>query len=250
MMTAASAAVAAAAGLAAGWSQRSLVFRYAVPPGDPPRRGCPACGFPVLPAWRAAWPPLASSARCPDCRGVPAPRAGTAGAVSAILLAALAARIHPGLVLAAACWLALCAVPLAFIDAQVQRLPDILTVPAYAGTVMLLLVAAGTGGYWGLLARAVAGGLAMAGFYAALTLLRPLGLGGGDSRMAASLGTLLAWQGWPALAGGLIAGLLLFTVWAAAMLAARRAARGQKLPYGPVMIAGAFLVVLLGTCRF
>lgn len=32
------------------------------------------------------------------------------------LIAALAARVHPGLVLAAACWLAACAVPLAFVD--------------------------------------------------------------------------------------------------------------------------------------
>ena len=34
--------------------------------------------------------------------------------VMAILLGTLAARVHPGLVLAAACWLAACAVPPGF----------------------------------------------------------------------------------------------------------------------------------------
>src|SRR5271163_2504978 len=50
--------------------------------------------------------------------------------------------VHPGLVLAAACWLGACAVPLAFIDAAARRLPDRLTIPAYAGTAALLLAAA------------------------------------------------------------------------------------------------------------
>jgi hypothetical protein len=59
------------------------------------------------------------------------PPALAVGCVTAILLGALAARVHPGLVLAAACWLAACAVPLAFTDAAVRRLPDPLTGAAY-----------------------------------------------------------------------------------------------------------------------
>jgi hypothetical protein len=50
--------------------------------------------------------------------------------------------VHPALVLAAACWLAACAVPLACTDLAVQRLPDPLTAAAYAGTAVLLLAAA------------------------------------------------------------------------------------------------------------
>ena len=54
--------------------------------------------------------------------------------------------MHPALVLAAACWLAACAVPLACTDIAVQRLPDPLTGAAYAGTAVLLLIAAAAGG--------------------------------------------------------------------------------------------------------
>lgn len=44
-------------------------------------------------------------------------------AATALLLGTFAARVHPGLVLAAACRPTLCGVPLAFIDAAVHRLP-------------------------------------------------------------------------------------------------------------------------------
>jgi leader peptidase (prepilin peptidase)/N-methyltransferase len=164
---------------------------------------------------------------------------------TAILFGALATRVHPGLVLAAACWLAACAVPLAFIDAAVCRLPDRLTVPAYAGTAALLLAAAGVSGHWPSLLRAALGGLALAGFYLALLLISPSAMGLGDVKLAASLGTLLAWFGWRTLIAGGFAGFLLAGVFSVALLVSGRATRKQQIPFGPFMILGAFLVILL-----
>ncbi len=162
----------------------------------------------------------------------------------AILLGTLAARIHPGLVLAAACWLAICAVPLAFIDAAVRRLPDALTAPAYAGTAALLLLAAATSGQWHNLARAGLGGLALAGLYLALVLMSPSGMGLGDAKASASVGTLLAWFSWATLLAGAFAGFVLGGLYGIALLVLRRATRKQHVPFGPFMIAGAFAVVL------
>ncbi|MGD0605613.1 MAG: prepilin peptidase, partial [Streptosporangiaceae bacterium] len=108
----------------------------------------------------------------------------------AILLGALAARVHPGLVLAAACWLAACAVPLAFVDAAVRRLPDVLTGSAFAGTVLLLLAAAAADGTWPVLSRAVLGGIALSGFYLVLAVISPAGMGLGDVKAAAGLGSM------------------------------------------------------------
>ena len=164
---------------------------------------------------------------------------------TAVLFGALATRVHPGLVLAAACWLAACAVPLAFIDAAVRRLPDRLTIPAYAGTAALLLLAAATSGHWPTLLRAALGGLALAGFYLALLLISPSAMGLGDVKLAASLGTLLAWFGWRTLIAGGFAGFALAGVFGVALLASRRATRKQRIPFGPFMILGAFLVILL-----
>ncbi|HLQ52755.1 MAG TPA: A24 family peptidase, partial [Streptosporangiaceae bacterium] len=168
----------------------------------------------------------------------------TVEVTAALLLGALAARVHPGLVLAAACWLALCAVPLAFIDAAVRRLPDLLTGPAFAGTALLLLAAAAAGGHWHALARAALGGIALAGFYLALALISPSGMGMGDVKAAAGLGTMLAWRSWTALIAGSFAGFLFAAAYGIALLISGRATRKQQIPFGPFMITGAFLVIL------
>jgi leader peptidase (prepilin peptidase)/N-methyltransferase len=195
----------AAAGLLAGWPQRAVITRLDVSPRPP---------------------------------------ALAAGAVTAVLLGGLGARVHPALVLAAACWLAACAVPLACTDLAVQRLPDPLTGAAYAGTAVLLLAAAAVGGTWSALVRALLGGLALAGFYLLLMVISPSGMSLGDVKLAASLGTLLAWFGWRLLLAGGFAGFLLGGVFAGALLVSRRAGRKQPIPFGPFMIAGAVLAVV------
>jgi leader peptidase (prepilin peptidase)/N-methyltransferase len=199
----------AVTGLAAGSGLRAISVRYAVPAGE-----------------RTGPPPL------------------TVEVTTALLLGGLAARVHPGLVLAAACWLALCSVPMAFIDAAVRRLPDVLTGPAFAGTAALLLAAAAAGGHWHSLARAVLGGIALTGFYLALALISPAGLGMGDVKAAASIGTLLGWQSWRLLIAGGLAGFLLAAIYGIALLVSGRATRKQQIPFGPFMITGAFLVIL------
>jgi leader peptidase (prepilin peptidase)/N-methyltransferase len=230
----------AVAGLVAGSGLRAVIVRYAVPAGEPPRRRCPSCTQPSSARTMA----LALSARCPGCGQRTGPPPLTVEVATALLLGALAARVHPGLVLAAACWLALCAVPLAFIDAAVRRLPDLLTGPAFAGTALLLLAAAAVSGNWHSLARAVLGGIALASFYLLLALISPSGMGMGDVKAAAGIGTLLAWPGWRLLIVGSFAGFLLAAIYGIALLISGRATRKQHIPFGPFMLAGAFAVIL------
>jgi leader peptidase (prepilin peptidase) / N-methyltransferase len=251
----------ASAGLVTGWLLRTVVFRLAVPAGEPLRTGCPRCGYQVLAASRRAVAPSPPDSRpaaglrlppasflpgrCPSCRGRIGPPPLALELCTAILLGALAARVHPGLVLAAACWLAVCAVALAWIDVATQRLPDVLTVPAYAGTVVLLLAAAAASGHWAVLLRALLGGLALAGAYLALAVISRGAVGLGDAKLSASLGTMLAWSGWPPLAGGVFAGFLLGAVYGLSLLVSGRATRGQRIPFGPFMVAGTLLVLLV-----
>ncbi len=231
----------AVAGLVAGPGQRAVIFRYAVPAGEPPR-GCWPTRGQQLPAARQM--ALALSARCPACGQRTGPPPLAVEVTTAVLLGVLAARVHPGLVLAAACWLALCAVPLAFIDAAVRRLPDVLTGAAFAGTALLLLAAAAASGDWHVLARAGLGGIALSGFYLVIVLVSPSGMGMGDVKAAAGLGTMLAWRGWSALIAGGFAGFLLAAVYGTVLLISGRATRKQQIPFGPFMITGAFLVIL------
>jgi len=54
---------------------------------------------------------------------------------------------------------------------------------------LLLLAAAAAGGHWHALAVALLGGVALAGFYLVLVLINPAGMGMGDVKTAASIGT-------------------------------------------------------------
>lgn len=233
----------AVAGLVAAPGLRAVIVRYAVPAGEPPRHDCPACGHQLMPARRLP-PLLAPTGRCPACRQRTGPPPFAVEAATAVLLAALAVRVHPGLVLAAACWLTLCAVPLAFIDAAVRRLPDPLTAAAYAGTTTLLALAAAAGDQWQDMARAALGGIALVGFYLAIALISPAGMGMGDVKAAASIGTLLAWAAWQSLLVGAFTGFLLAAVYGAVLVASGHATRKQNIPFGPFMLAGAFAVIL------
>lgn len=232
------------AGLLAGWGQRAIALRYAVPAGESPRQDCPSCGHPLVSRW---WLPVPSgdlAGRCHACRRRLGAPPLLAGVISAAMLGALAARVHPGLVLAAACWLALCCVPLGFIDAAVQRLPDLLTAPAYGGTVALLLLAVLAGEDEHSLSRALLGGALLAAFCLVLALLSPSGMGLGDVKLAASLGTLLAWSGWRPLLAGTLAGFALAALYGIALLVTHRATRTQHIAFGPFLIAGSFAVFL------
>ena len=234
----------AAVGLVTGWYLRGIVFRQAVPAGSPPAAACPGCGREVRRYGRLPGPVASPAARCAGCRTRIGPPPLSVELVTAVMFGALAARVHPGLVLAAACWLAACCVALAWIDADVQRLPDVLTVPAYAGTIGLLLLAADAGSPWPDLLRALLGGLSLAACYLALVVISRSAIGLGDAKLAASLGTLAAWAGWPALVAGAFAGFLLGAVYGAALLLSRRAHLGHAIAFGPFMIAGIFLAVL------
>jgi len=189
----------AAVGLIAGPRIRASVFFRSTEPGQPPRRACPACAHDILPdrwPWRSLLP---VTGRCPSCRARIGPYPLLAELAAGLALAIVAARVSSGWELAALAWLALLAIPLAFIDVAVHRLPDPLTAAACIGTLALLAVAALTGHQPGHLGRAAIGAAALACFYLAWAVIRPGGLGLGDAKLATSVGAALAWVSWRAL---------------------------------------------------
>jgi len=176
-----------------------------------------------------------------------APPALAVEAAAGLALAATAARAASPWPLAGLGWLMLCAVALAFIDAAIRRLPDPLTGAAFAGTLGFLAVAALTGGgHPGQLGRAVLAAAALCGFYLALFIIRPSGMGLGDVKLAAGVGTALGWLGWQALVAGTFLAFALAAVYGIALLISGRATRKHQIPFGPFMITGAFLVFLAG----
>ncbi len=224
---------------------RLAALRHAVPPGLPSRAGCDACGAPV--GLTRPWPALGPAARCGHCRA----RVGSPpGTVELAVLAAavlLAFGGPTGGALPALIWWLGWTIPAIFVDLAVHRLPDRLTLPAAAGTWLLLGVAAldADPGHW---LRAVLGGTGLALFFASTALLLGRrGFGLGDAKLALSVGALLGWYGWPVLLFGMLLTFGLSALVSLGLLVTRRANWSSHLPFGPFLLLGTTAALLLAT---
>jgi leader peptidase (prepilin peptidase) / N-methyltransferase len=137
------------------------------------------------------------------------------------------------------------AVRLVVIDVRTHRLPDRIVLPTLAALLVLIAIDALVTADTAPLLRAGGGLLVLGGFYAALRLLSRDGMGGGDVKLAAAIGLLLGWHGWHPLAVGAASAFVLGAVHAAVLLVLRRADRHTRIAFGPWMIAGAVLGVLV-----
>ncbi|ASW53106.1 A24 family peptidase [Plantactinospora sp. KBS50] len=263
---------------ALGWlavtpAQRRAVATHSVRPGAAPRTGCEGCGAELSLA--GGLRPFLPGARCAGCGarvGAP-PWSVELAFVAALLLAFLGAGAGAGPVLPAVAfaWWAAWAVPLVFVDLAVHRLPDRLTLPAAAGTWLLLAAAglAGTTGVPGLAGaaggatgvansagslgdagRAVLAGLAVAAVFAASTLLLGRrGFGLGDAKLALGASALLGWYGWPAVLTGLLLAVVASGCTALVLLLTRRVRWASELPFGPFLVLGTVVTIAVMTWR-
>ncbi|MGW1889704.1 prepilin peptidase [Streptomyces sp. NPDC002004] len=233
-------AAAAVWGAATGLLVPRAAYRLAVEPEESWRRDCPA-GHPIAGPF-GGW---LGRARCADgTRYGPNALAVAVGTALACATLAAAAGARPEV----AVWLAAAPVAmlLALTDRAVHRLPDVLTLPLAAATVLLLGVAAllpGNAGSW---LTSVLGALALGSVYFVLFLINPNGMGFGDVKLALALGAALGWYGWTVLVVGAFAGLLIGALYGLTLMLLRRAGRKSAIPLGPFMIVGGFLGLLLG----
>jgi leader peptidase (prepilin peptidase)/N-methyltransferase len=72
------------------------------------------------------------------------------------------------------------------------------------------------------------------------------GLGLGEVKLAVGAGVVLGWYGWPTVMLGAFAGFLLRAIYGAFAARRRRDGRGVVVPFGPFLLAGAFLGLLVG----
>ncbi|MFE9956369.1 prepilin peptidase [Micromonospora sp. NPDC005299] len=134
---------------------------------------------------------------------------------------------------------------LALVDLDCLRLPDPLVAAAAAAGGLGLVGAALAAGTPGRLLAALAGAAVSLAGYVLLALLPRSQLGFGDVKLATALGLPLGWLGWPTLGLGLLLPHLLNGVIVVALLAARRVRRDTAVPFGPAILTGAWLAVLL-----
>lgn len=150
------------------------------------------------------------------------------------------------LTLAAYLWFAAAGIALIAIDLELQRLPDAIVLPSLAVVAGLLAIAAALTGEWGQLVAVVGGAAALFAFYFVIVLVYPKGMGGGDVKLAPLLGAAMGSVGWGAVLVGGFAGFALGAVIGLAVMAVRRVGMKHAIPFGPSMIAGAWIGIAWG----
>lgn len=131
---------------------------------------------------------------------------------------------------------------LAAVDVTVHRLPDVLTLPLGAATMLGFGVLAATAAPQAGL-RALAAGAIVPALVLAVTLTLG-GIGLGDVKLLCPLAAVLGWHGWACVATGLVLAWCLAGAAALRWLLAGRARRDTPVPLGPFLGLGALLAVL------
>lgn len=234
--------LAAFGGLVVGSFLNVVIVR--VPRGESVAAGrsrCPECSAPVrardnVPV--VSW--LVLRGRCRDCGAPISARYPLVEALTAVLYVAIVA-VHAddtaplvlGLVLTTFL------IPIAFIDLDVQRIPNALTLPA-AVLAVVLGTALDPGGE---VERLIAGAAA-ALFLGIPAFINPRGMGMGDAKLTGVMGLYLGAEVAPAILIGLLAGVV-----ASVVIVARVGmgeARRTRIPFGPFLALGGVTAVLVG----
>ncbi|MGR0320934.1 prepilin peptidase [Agromyces sp. ZXT2-3] len=171
-------------------------------------------------------------------------RAWSAG-TTALLFGLFAWRYGLDPVLPALLALAAAGVALSIVDLTEKRLPNAMVFPTLLAVGVLLVPASALTGEWLRLAWAAVGSAGMFLFYFVLALISPKAMGMGDVKFALPLGLALGWFGWFMWVAGLFGAFLVGGVVAIAALALRRVTLKGSVPFGPSMVAGAVLALLV-----
>jgi leader peptidase (prepilin peptidase)/N-methyltransferase len=246
------------------------VVVYRVPAGMSvvaPASACPKCGgairgfdnVPVL-----SW--LVLRGRCRDCREPISARYPLVELATGLLFVAVALRFWPVasgattlpggatdaglaarlLLLVAFLYLMAISVALALIDLDTHTLPNAITYPSYVVLAVLLAGVSALGGDWMPFVRGLIGAAVLGVAYLVLAVAVPGGMGLGDVKLAGILGLVLAYLGWGPLAVGAFAAFLLGGTFSIVLMVMRKAGRKSGIPFGPWMLAGAWVGILVG----
>jgi leader peptidase (prepilin peptidase)/N-methyltransferase len=236
------------AGLLIGSFLNVVIWR--VPRGESivrPPSHCPACNAAISPRDNVpvvSW--LLLRGRCRHCGAGISRRYPLVELATCALFTAFAVRFGPHAGLPAFLYLAGVGVALAMIDLDVQRLPDVLTLPSYPVGLVLLGIAAAADGVGWPYARALIGMAALFAFYAVVWFIYPAGMGLGDVKLSGVVGLYLAWLSWGALIVGAFSAFLVGAVVSVSVVLARGGGRKTKVPFGPFMLLGVLIGLFFG----
>jgi leader peptidase (prepilin peptidase)/N-methyltransferase len=220
-----------------------------------PGSACPRCGAKIT-AWQnipvVSW--LLLRGRCHNCKEPISMRYPLVELGTGVLFGAAAAVFYPTtaaewVVLAALLIFAAMSVTMAMIDFDTHLLLNIFTYPTFGVLTGLLALAAGLSNDWPRFGWAMLSAVVLMGLYLLLALAWPGGMGLGDVKLAASIGLICGWFGIGAVATAWFATFVLAGIFGLAIIAVTKD-RKRGIPFGPWMLLGAWLGLLLGPTIF
>ncbi|MGN9761755.1 prepilin peptidase [Streptomyces sp. SD31] len=244
MSTALLVLIAALWGAASGALLPKAAYRFSVPEEEGRREACP--GGHAIGGRFGGW---LGRARCGQCgTDIPpyGPGAPMPAAVTALVCAALAAATDTRPELGVWLLLAPVGVLLTIVDFRVRRLPNPLTLTLAVAALALLGLVALVPEHAGDWPTALWAALALGAGYYVLYRINPGGMGFGDVKLALGAGAVLGWYGWSTVMLGTFAGFLFGALYGWGLVLLRRAGRKTAIPFGPFLIGGAFVGLLIG----
>lgn len=137
-------------------------------------------------------------------------------------------------------------VVLGHVDWRTRLLPSYVVKPAYPVMIALVFIGAGLDRDTDVLLGALGGWAAIGAVYFLMWLLVPAGMGYGDVRFSGLIGMALGYVGWAEVACGWYAGILLGGL-IGLVLALLKVVDRKAMPFGPFMMLGAVVGVLVGS---
>ena len=138
------------------------------------------------------------------------------------------------------------AVALTAIDLDHHRLPNAIVLPLYPVAVVGLITAGVLTGEWPWAAALIGAGLWLVVVGLPWLISGGRGMGFGDVKLAPVLGVILGWVAVSAAVVGLLFAFLLGALVGLAAIAFAGAGRKTALPFGPFLLAGALVGLLVG----
>lgn len=140
---------------------------------------------------------------------------------------------------------AVCAVALGFIDLSEHRLPNRVIYPWAAVTAGILLVVSLLLGDLPGLLRGVGAALLWGLLFLIARLVHPPSIGMGDVKLAVVLGLYTGFLGWVTVAAAVLVSFILAGLVAIALLIAGRADRRTRIPFGPFLLIGTSVALII-----
>ncbi len=203
----------------------------------------------VLVGWLLARRLTAGGYRLDDEHRAPVPGASWLVVVAVpVLWGGLAwslGGLAAGALLPAYLLLAAVGVALFWIDLDVHRLPEGLTLPTIPALVVLLALTSLTTGDWAALGRAVACGVGCWLVYLAIALISPGGLGLGDATLGGLVSVPLGYLAWGAPVVAFLAAFVVSGLVSLVGLALGRLKLKSDIAFGPFILLGAAVAIVL-----